>query len=84
MFYFSIDAYGAYLLDAGQQIIIYVCPNVSQQFLIHTLGVPNYNSISDQCYELPKLENADNQRLHAFINSLNEEKACAATIQIIR
>lgn len=80
----NIDAYGAYLLDAGQQIIIYVCPNVSQQFLIHTLGVPNYNSISDQCYELPKLENVDNQRLHAFINSLNDEKACAATIQIIR
>ncbi|XP_019879213.2 protein transport protein Sec24A [Aethina tumida] len=79
-----LDSSGAFLMDAGELMIILVCPNVSKVFLNEVLGVPDYNSISDQMYELPTLNNVNNQRLVNFVNYLNDDKPYAATIQIIR
>lgn len=80
----SIDSNGAYLLDTGDNMVLMVCPAVSTVFLNQALGVTDYNSISDEMYELPRFENPYNQRLRCFVNYLNNEKPFPATLQIIR
>lgn len=80
----NIDSNGAYLLDMGEHMVLMVCPTVSPIFLNQALGVPDYNSITDDLYELPVLKNQHNRRLNCFINYLNDDKPYAATLQIIR
>ncbi|KAF5301407.1 hypothetical protein FQA39_LY02136 [Lamprigera yunnana] len=80
----SLDSKGAFLLDLGEHMIIFVGPSVSEIFLNEALGVPNYNSITEQMYSLPILDTPHNQRLNNFINYLNDEKPILATLQIIR
>ncbi|RZC40306.1 Sec23 trunk domain containing protein [Asbolus verrucosus] len=79
-----LDSKGAFLMDTGDHMILLVCPGVSPAFLNEALGVRDYVSISDDMYELPILDNLHNQRLHQFINYLNDEKPFVATLQIIR
>lgn len=52
--------------------------------LIIKLGVSDYNSIDENMTELPVLNNLANQRLHQFINYLNDEKPYHVTLQVIR
>lgn len=80
----SLDSRGAYLMDSGEQMSLLICSGVSQTFLNEVLGVPNYNAISDQMYDLPILDNQHNRRLNSFISYLNEEKPVAAALQIMR
>ncbi|XP_066245647.1 protein transport protein Sec24A [Euwallacea similis] len=75
---------GAFLMDCGSRMMILVGPNVSKQFLNEALGVPDYNSINEEANEIPILNNLANQRLHQFINYLNDEKPFTATLQILR
>lgn len=79
-----LDSKGAFLMDMGEHMIIMVLPNVSLEFLNEALGVSSYDAISDQMFEIPILDNLRNQRLHQFVNYLNEDKPFAATIQVIR
>jgi protein transport protein SEC24 len=79
-----LDSKGAFLMDAGEHMTLLVCPGVSPFFLNEALGVRDYASISDEMYELPVLDNSHNQRLHQFINHLNDEKPFAATLHVIR
>ncbi|KAJ8966875.1 hypothetical protein NQ314_003269 [Rhamnusium bicolor] len=51
---------------------------------LENTGVPSYDAISDQMYEIPVLDNLRNQRLCQFINYLNEDKPFTATVQVIR
>jgi len=46
--------------------------------------VSDYNSIDENMTELPVLNNLANQRLHQFINYLNDEKPYHVTLQVIR
>lgn len=46
--------------------------------------MPDYNSIDENMTELPVLNNLANQRLHHFINYLNDEKPYNVTLQVIR
>lgn len=80
----SLDSKGAFLLDMGEHMVIMVLPNVSLEFLNEALGVSSYDAISDQMFEIPILDNLRNQRLHKFVNYLNEDKPFAATIRVIR
>lgn len=80
----NIDSIGAYLMDTGDHMILYVGSSVSQVFLMEGLGVQNFNSLDEQLYDIPFIENETNLRLVSFINYLNEEKPHPATIQIIK
>ncbi|KAJ8911346.1 hypothetical protein NQ315_014190 [Exocentrus adspersus] len=79
-----LDSKGAFLLDMGERMVMMVLSSVPSEFLNEALGVASYDAIPDQMYEIPILNNPRNQRLHQFINYLNEEKPFAATVQVIR
>ncbi|KAI4462889.1 sec24-related protein [Holotrichia oblita] len=80
----SLDSHGAYLMDIGEHMIIFICCNVSITFLNNILGVADISAVSDHIYELPVLENLQNKRLHSFVNYLNDDKPFPATLHVIR
>lgn len=55
--------------------------------MILIFDISGYNSVSEipeLCFDLQKTETPSNEVLHEFVDSLNEEKPFAPTIQIIR
>lgn len=75
---------GAFLMDLGDHMIILVCSNVSVDFVNEVLGFPHYNALPEEMNKAPILDNIRNQRLHQFINYLNEDKPFVTTVQVIR
>lgn len=80
----SMDSHGAYLMDLGEHMLLFVCSNVSVTFLNNVFGAADFNALSDEIYELPALENQQSKKMHAFLNYLNDDKPFPATLQVIR
>ncbi|KAI4490569.1 hypothetical protein M0804_003513 [Polistes exclamans] len=80
----KIDSRGAFLMDAGDKILIYVGKNVHPMFCCNVLGVSAFSAIPEEFYELPELDTVENERLRHFVFSLQEEKPYYASVQIIR
>ncbi|XP_043672934.1 protein transport protein Sec24A isoform X2 [Vespula pensylvanica] len=80
----KLDSRGAFLMDAGDKIFIYVGKNVHPLFCCNVLGVSAFSAIPEEFYQLPELDTVENKRLRHFVFSLQEEKSCYASVQIIR
>ncbi|XP_045493115.1 protein transport protein Sec24A [Colias croceus] len=79
-----INLNGAYLLDDGETMIIYICNAVSPAFLSEVFGVTAFSQLPDEATSLPKLENEGNALLHAFIEKLNDDRPYPSNIVILR
>nr|XP_026485759.1 protein transport protein Sec24A [Vanessa tameamea]XP_026485760.1 protein transport protein Sec24A [Vanessa tameamea] len=79
-----ISMNGAYLLDDGETMIIYVCHGVSPAFLSETFGVAAFSQLPDEARSLPKVESEGNEQLHALIEKLNDDRPYPASILILR
>ncbi|XP_013184466.2 protein transport protein Sec24A [Amyelois transitella] len=79
-----INSNGAYLLDDGETMIIYVCHAVSPAFLSDTFGVAAFSQLHDESRTLPKIESEGNALLHAFIDKLNDDRPYASNILILK
>ncbi|XP_053319482.1 protein transport protein Sec24A [Spea bombifrons] len=75
---------GAYLMDAGTVLLLWVGRNCSQTFFSQVLGVPNYASMTQEMNRLPELDTAESSRLVAFISWLREQRPFFPTLHIIR
>ncbi|XP_034933774.1 protein transport protein Sec24A [Chelonus insularis] len=80
----KLDFRGAFLMDAGDRIFIYIGKNIDPMFCNNVLGVPSYSAIPEEMYELPELNTPESERLRMFLFMLQEEKPYYATLQIIR
>ncbi|XP_047005169.1 protein transport protein Sec24A [Schistocerca americana] len=80
----KLDFRGAFLMDTGDHMIIYVGRNVAPEFCINALGVQSFSMIPEDMYELPELETIESGRLRRFINHLQSEKPVPATLEVIR
>ncbi|XP_069354931.1 protein transport protein Sec24A [Maniola hyperantus] len=79
-----INITGAYLLDDGENMIIYVCHGVSPAFLSETFGVASFNQLPDEARSVPKMELDGNELLHAFIDKLNDDRPYPASVLLLR
>ncbi|CAH2075052.1 unnamed protein product, partial [Iphiclides podalirius] len=79
-----INSNGAYLLDDGETMIVYVCCNVGADFLQGALGVGAFSQLPDESRSLPRLDTAISRLLHAFIERLNDERPYAANVLVLR
>uniref|UniRef100_A0A336LPL5 CSON000209 protein n=1 Tax=Culicoides sonorensis TaxID=179676 RepID=A0A336LPL5_CULSO len=79
-----LDTRSIFLLDGGAYIILYIGSNVQPTLINSILGVASIQEVPDVCYSLPEIKTTQNEALHAFIDSINEEKPYAPIIQIIR
>ncbi|XP_045446278.1 protein transport protein Sec24A [Melitaea cinxia] len=79
-----INMNGAYLLDDGETMIIYVCHAATPAFLSETFGVAAFSQLPDEARSLPRIENEGNELLHLFIDKLNDDRPYPASILILR
>ncbi|XP_011496986.1 PREDICTED: protein transport protein Sec24A [Ceratosolen solmsi marchali] len=80
----KLDSRGAFLLDAGDQMFLYIGKNIHPSFYYNIFGIDTFTAIPEEMYELPELATPESQRLRTFIASLQEKKPYFATLQIIR
>ncbi|XP_036872100.2 protein transport protein Sec24A isoform X2 [Manis javanica] len=75
---------GAFLMDAGSVLMLWVGKNCGQNFLSHVLGVQNYASIPQTMTDLPELDTPESARTVAFISWLREQRPFFPILYIIR
>ncbi|KAM6299831.1 protein transport protein Sec24A [Aegotheles albertisi] len=75
---------GAYLMDAGSVMFLWIGKNCGQSFISQVLGVPNYGSIPQNMTHLPELETAESVRTIAFISWLREQRPFFPILYIIK
>lgn len=75
---------GAFLMDAGSVLMLWVGRNCSQNFLSQVLGVQNYASIPQTMTDLPELDTPESARIIAFISWLREQRPFFPILYVIR
>ncbi|XP_040005890.1 protein transport protein Sec24A [Xiphias gladius] len=75
---------GAFLMDAGIVMYLWVGRNCNPNFLTQVLGVPSYAVVPDNLYLLPELDTAESQRTRAFIGWLRDQRPFFPSLHVIR
>ncbi|XP_004629423.1 protein transport protein Sec24A isoform X3 [Octodon degus] len=75
---------GAFLMDAGSVLMLWVGKNCAQNFLSQVLGVQNYASIPQIRTDLPELDTPESARTIAFISWLREQRPFFPVLYVIR
>ncbi|XP_072486016.1 protein transport protein Sec24A [Notamacropus eugenii] len=75
---------GAFLMDAGTVMMLWVGKNCGQNFLSQVLGVPNYASLPLNMTHLPDLDTAESARIGCFMSWLREHRPFFPILYIIR
>lgn len=79
-----INSNGAYLLDDGETMIVYVCHAVSPAFLSGALGVAAHSQLHDEARALPRLRTRASALLHALLDRLNDERPYASPVLLLK
>ncbi|XP_074647209.1 protein transport protein Sec24A-like [Tubulanus polymorphus] len=80
----NIDRHGAYLLDCGTKLYMWVGGAISDRYCQEVFDVPNFVSIQDCLSKLPELENPTSERLNTFIQYLQDLRPFQAEFQVVR
>ncbi|XP_052264900.1 protein transport protein Sec24A-like isoform X2 [Dreissena polymorpha] len=81
----NVDRQGAYLLDTGDIMYLYVGSAINEQFCKDILDVPNFAAIREGgIRELPELENDGSERMRTFLASLMDNRPTGAALIIVR
>jgi len=80
----NMDRHGAYLLDTGSKMYLWIGAAISDQFVQEVLDVPNFASVQDGLMELPTLDNPTSSRLRSFLSHLNDQRPYSVSLLILR
>ncbi|XP_072517494.1 protein transport protein Sec24A isoform X2 [Salminus brasiliensis] len=75
---------GAFLMDTGSDLYLWVGRNCNPSFLSQVLGVQNYVNVPLNMNLLPELDTAESTRTRAFIGWLKEQRPFYPVLHIIR
>ncbi|KFV61260.1 Protein transport protein Sec24A, partial [Dryobates pubescens] len=75
---------GAYLMDAGSVMFLWIGKNCGQSFISQVLGVPNYGSIPQNMTQLPELDTAESIRTTTFIAWLREQRPFFPILYVVK
>ncbi|XP_019497700.1 PREDICTED: protein transport protein Sec24A [Hipposideros armiger] len=75
---------GAFLMDAGSVLMLWVGKTCGQNFLNRVLGVQNYALIPHTMTDLPELDTPESARTIAFISWLREQRPFFPILYVIR
>ncbi|XP_078731352.1 protein transport protein Sec24B isoform X1 [Lampetra fluviatilis] len=75
---------GAFLLDCGSVLYIWVGRNCSNRFIKDVLGFPNYISIPNTMVDLPELDNTTSERTRDFLSWIREPRPFHSTQHVIK
>nr|XP_015205062.1 PREDICTED: protein transport protein Sec24A isoform X2 [Lepisosteus oculatus] len=75
---------GAFLMDTGMVLYLWIGRNCSSNFITQVLGVPNYSAIPQNMNQLPELDTAESVRTRAFTSWLREQRPFFPVLHVIR
>uniref|UniRef100_A0A8C7XJG5 SEC24 homolog A, COPII coat complex component n=1 Tax=Oryzias sinensis TaxID=183150 RepID=A0A8C7XJG5_9TELE len=75
---------GAFLMDAGTVMYLWIGRNCHSNFLTQVLGVPSCSSVPENLYLLPELDTAESQRTRAFVGWLRDQRPFFPSLHIIK
>ncbi|XP_043535083.1 protein transport protein Sec24A-like isoform X4 [Chiloscyllium plagiosum] len=80
----NLTLQGAFLIDCGNVLYIWVGRHCNTSFLDGVLGVNNYTSLPGTLTSLPTLQNPASKLIQAFLGSLRKERLYHAPCFIIK
>lgn len=81
----NIDRFGAYLLDIGDTMYLYIGSSINPSFCTDMLDTPNYASVEEgPLSELPELDNEGSERLRGFISYLQENRSNGVSLHVVK
>lgn len=75
---------GAYLLDCGDQMLLFLGKVLQPFFCEKMFGVSKPVDVDENLTDLPELENEDSERLRVFVQHLNNFKPYPVNVSIVR
>ncbi|XP_029368766.1 protein transport protein Sec24B [Echeneis naucrates] len=75
---------GAFLMDCGNVFYLWIGKCCNEMFIRDVLGCPNYASIPPNMNHIPELETPLSERVRAFLDWLQDNRAFSSTIHVVR
>jgi len=75
---------GAYLLDAGDSLLLFLGKVLQPFFCEKMFGVSKPVDVDENLTDLPELENEDSDRLRGFVQHLNTFKPYPVNVTVVR
>ncbi|MCJ8739595.1 hypothetical protein PDJAM_G00049110 [Pangasius djambal] len=75
---------GAFLLDCGSVMYLWLGRNCNEVFIRDVLGCPDYTSIPASMTEIPELETAASERTRALVSWLQESRGFCAAFCVLK
>ncbi|XP_042274820.1 protein transport protein Sec24B isoform X2 [Thunnus maccoyii] len=75
---------GAFLMDCGNVFYLWIGKCCNETFIRDILGCPNYASIPPNMSHIPELETLLSERVRAFLDWLQDNRAFSSTIHVIK
>ncbi|MEQ2184260.1 hypothetical protein GOODEAATRI_005988, partial [Goodea atripinnis] len=75
---------GAFLMDCGNVFYLWISKCCNEMFVRDVLGCPNYASVPPNMNHIPELQNPLSERVRAFLDWLQDNRAFSSSIHIVK
>ncbi|XP_031722794.1 protein transport protein Sec24B [Anarrhichthys ocellatus] len=75
---------GAFLMDCGNVFYLWIGKSCDDLFIRDALGCPSYASIPANMSHIPELETTLSERVRAFLDWLQDNRAFSSTIHVLK
>ncbi|KAM6923524.1 protein transport protein Sec24B [Xenentodon cancila] len=75
---------GAFLMDCGNVFYLWIGKCCNEMFIRDVLGCPNYTSIPPNMNHIPELETPLSERVRAFLDWLQDNRAFSSTVHVVK
>ncbi|XP_071362733.1 protein transport protein Sec24B isoform X2 [Trachinotus anak] len=75
---------GAFLMDCGNVFYLWIGKCCNEMFIRDVLGCPNYTSIPPNMSHIPELDTPLSERVRAFLDWLQDNRAFTSTIHVVK
>ncbi|XP_054453497.1 protein transport protein Sec24B isoform X2 [Anoplopoma fimbria] len=80
----TVSRDGAFLMDCGNAFYLWIGKCCNDMFIRDVLGCPNYTSIPANMSHIPELETTLSERVRAFLDWLQDNRAFSTTIHVLK
>lgn len=75
---------GAFLMDCGDAFYLWIGKCCNEMFIRDVLGCPSYASVPPNMSHIPELETPLSERVRAFFDWLQDNRAFSSTIHVVK
>ncbi|XP_031798527.1 protein transport protein Sec24B isoform X2 [Sarcophilus harrisii] len=75
---------GAFLMDAGSIIYIWIGKSCDNNFIKDVLGYPNYASVPQKLTHLPELDTLSSERTRSFLSWLRDNRPLSPVLHVVK